>query len=550
MARVDFRPWAALALSAAIVGYVGCSSSSPTTSSPASPVVTKRNPTGPGGSLTASKADSSEDGAGKIDLNLGNPAAVLVITGEMHNYLEPCGCTEQQVGGLLRRYDFLERLHKQNKWATVQIDLGSLTKDPQVARGGFEQAKFKFDYALKALKLLNYSALALSAEDLKVGVDEALGLFLNSLEGTTRVVVANVAAPAGFDSLFRTSLVVPAGPVKVGITSVIDPEALETLNDPNKSLLTAGLKRPGDVLPGVLAELESKSDYQVLMVQGPPQLAKSLAEAHPGFDVVVSTSEYVDVLKPDPDMLNGGKTLLVKVGQKGKYVGVVGFYPGESERLKAYAVALGTRFNGPADPMKTLIEKDYRGFLRQMGVAENFPRHDYISNVSGVTFVGADNCKSCHPNTYARWAGTKHFLAYESLLHDPKPDVIYDAECLTCHTTGFEYNSGWKSESKTAYLKGNQCENCHGPGSKHVADPTNAEYRTAMALTPDKADKGGLCVGCHDGDNSPKFDFGTYYPKIAHKGLDDYKDPKVRIGITPKLARSAPAGAANETPHK
>ncbi len=64
----------------------------------------------------------------------------------MDGYLEPCGCTEGQIGGLLRRYDFLERLHKQN-WPTVQVDLGSLTKDPAVARGGFEQAKFKFDYS-------------------------------------------------------------------------------------------------------------------------------------------------------------------------------------------------------------------------------------------------------------------------------------------------------------------------------------------------------------------------------------------------------------------
>ena len=30
MTRIDFRPWAGLALSVAVLGYVGCSSSSPT----------------------------------------------------------------------------------------------------------------------------------------------------------------------------------------------------------------------------------------------------------------------------------------------------------------------------------------------------------------------------------------------------------------------------------------------------------------------------------------------------------------------------------------
>jgi hypothetical protein len=547
MARIDSRPWAGLALSVAVLGYVGCTSSSPTGTAPSSP--SKDGSAGAGG--TGSPKGGPSNGAGGAEskplANLGNPAAVLIVTGEMDGYLEPCGCTEGQIGGLLRRYDFFERLRKQN-WPVASIDLGSLIKDPAVARGGFEQAKYKFDYSIKALKLLDYSAVALSAEDMKVGVSEALALFLNSLEERTKIVVANVAAPAGFESMFRTSLVVPAGPVKVGVTAVIDPRALESLNDPDKGLLIEKLKRPSEVLPGILAELEPGTDYQVLMVQGPPELAKSLAEAYPAFDIVVSTSEYDDVLKHDPEMLNGGKTTLVNVGKKGKYVGVFGLYPREPQRLRYQLVTLNNRYDGPAAPMKTLIEDDYRKFLRQNDVVRNFPRHDYINGASGATYVGADNCKSCHPNTYMKWSTTKHAQAFEALsVRDPKPNVIYDAECVTCHTTGFPYNSGWMSEAETPYLKGNQCENCHGPGSKHVAEPDNRDYLKAMALTPEQAEKNRLCLGCHDGDNSPHFEMAKYYGQIAHKGLDDYKDPTVHRGITPKVARSSPAAGAGAT---
>ena len=138
-------------------------------------------------------------------------------------------------------------------------------------------------------------------------------------------------------------------------------------------MVTEKLKRPSDVLPGVLAELETKSDYQVLMVQGPPALAKSLAEAYPGFDIVVATSEYLDPLKPDPEMLNGGKTMLVTVGHRGKKVGVFGFYPGESERMRYHLATLGTRFDGPATPMKQLIEDDYRDFLRSDESRREYP---------------------------------------------------------------------------------------------------------------------------------------------------------------------------------
>ena len=95
----------------------------------------------------------------------------------------------------------------------------------------------------------------------------------------------------------------------------------------------------------------------------------------------------------------------------------------------------------------------------------------------------------------------------------------------------------WKSPALTSYLKGNQCENCHGPGSKHAAEPDNAPFRQAMALTAERADKNRLCLRCHDEDNSPHFNFPVYYGKIVHKGLDTYNDPKVHQGLTPKVAR-------------
>ena len=86
---------------------------------------------------------------------------------------------------------------------------------------------------------------------------------------------------------------------------------------------------------------------------------------------------------------------------------------------------------------------------------------------------------------------------------------------MSCHTTGFEYNSGWKSAELTPLLEGNQCENCHGPSSKHVEQPDNAEFRKAIARTVEGVEKSHFCIGCHDEDNSPKFDFATDYKKIA-----------------------------------
>jgi hypothetical protein len=144
----------------------------------------------------------SEEGDGskssKLLANWPKPRAVLVITGEMDGYLEPCGCTQPQQGGLIRRLDFVERLRAQN-WPMALIDLGGLMKDPTAARGGFEQAKIKFGIALKAYQTLGYQAIALSAEDLKVGIGEAFGQFVSYLGEPTKVVVANVQPGAGFE---------------------------------------------------------------------------------------------------------------------------------------------------------------------------------------------------------------------------------------------------------------------------------------------------------------------------------------------------------------
>jgi hypothetical protein len=522
MSGTGFRPWASVAFCAALLAYVGCSWSSGTDHPPA-----------PAPKATSDGA--SAQSAGGPLANLGNPAAVLIFTGQQDGYMEPCGCTEDQSGGLLRRFELVERIHAQN-WPTALFDLGSLIKDPAGARGGFEQAKLKFDYSVKALALLKYSAIALSADDLKIGVLEALGCFDNSL-GDTKIVVANVQVDPVYERFFRPSLVVTAGPVKIGITAVIDPESLKKLIDPDKDTLLPKASLPDDVLPKVLADLSTKSDYQVLMVQGPPELAKRLATGHPGFDIVISTAEFPDPLNHDPDWLNDGKTALITVGKKGKYAGVFGLYPKESPSLRYQLVTLTKVYNGPATAMKKLIEDDYRATLKAAQIVESYARLPYAHGASGATFVGAESCKTCHPNTYAFWTVTKHAHAYKTLLEDHKPNVAFDAECITCHTTGFEFNSGWSSPSKTPYLAGNQCENCHGPCSKHEEQPDNPEYRKLISLTAENADKNRLCLRCHDDENSRNFEFAKYWGLINHKGKDTYTDPKVHRGLKPRIAR-------------
>jgi hypothetical protein len=89
----------------------------------------------------------------------------------------------------------------------------------------------------------------------------------------------------------------------------------------------------------------------------------------------------------------------------------------------------------------------------------------------------------------------------------------------------------------TPYLKGNQCENCHGPASAHVENPDDPAILKTIKLAAAEVDRTHFCLRCHDEDNSPRFEFTGYWGQIAHKNLDQYTDPKVHQGQPARVAQ-------------
>jgi hypothetical protein len=165
---------------------------------------------------------------------------------------------------------------------------------------------------------------------------------------------------------------------------------------------------------------------------------------------------------------------------------------------------------------------------------------------SGQTFVGAETCASCHTKAHAQWKETGHAQAFTTLKEGPwhenraaeRVDWIprqFDPECLSCHVTGWQpqemlrYGSGYIRESDSKHLLGQQCENCHGPGSLHVTreegGATMDELLEARTMMQRKLDlkKMAICTECHDSDNSPKFTpdrFAEFWEQVKHPGKD------------------------------
>ena len=160
---------------------------------------------------------------------------------------------------------------------------------------------------------------------------------------------------------------------------------------------------------------------------------------------------------------------------------------------------------------------------------------------SGRSYVGNEACAECHTVASDVFEQTPHAHATTSISNPTqRSDIprIYDPECVSCHVTGWDpqgyvpYKSGYIDFTQSMHLRSNGCENCHGPGSRHVAaqtgiiDATEAEmakFQAEMRLTLAEA-KESKCFACHDLDNSPEFQkdgaFEEYWDEIKHYGTD------------------------------
>jgi len=129
---------------------------------------------------------------------------------------------------------------------------------------------------------------------------------------------------------------------------------------------------------------------------------------------------------------------------------------------------------------------------------------DEISADAAVhPFVGVEACKACHTAEHAQWSETAHAHALTTLANAKKDG---DFACLTCHVTGAGEEGGFRTAQDTPHLAAVTCEGCHGPGAEHAARPAKGYGKIEIAS----------CIGCHNRENSPKFDYYVYLPKVSH----------------------------------
>jgi hypothetical protein len=127
-----------------------------------------------------------------------------------------------------------------------------------------------------------------------------------------------------------------------------------------------------------------------------------------------------------------------------------------------------------------------------LGLRTLFAQEEKAPSIEKATYVGIEVCKRCHAKEYQDYQKRKFKKAWRVLEMRGKTK---DPECVKCHVTGYGEPGGFVDEETTPHLKYKQCEACHGPGSLHVGNPANEEYRKGMA--PYKYSNENVCIKCH-----------------------------------------------------
>jgi 2',3'-cyclic-nucleotide 2'-phosphodiesterase (5'-nucleotidase family) len=509
------------------------------------------------------------------------PDLVLVITGETHGYLQKCGCSDPQKGGLERRYNFIQGLREQGL-EVVPLDLGDVpplvSEDTKVIHA---QALLKYQTAMRAMKAMGYKAVGVGKEEFALGLLEAIAEFslqpgnetpallganlLGTLQNQKDLLPKNAAFPnaAGTGSSVLDWVIVPTrSKINVGVVGIVGDPVIGEIKkiDPRVAFAPNSAKVVHDNLTA-LAKQKTRPELNVLLYNGPIDLAQKAAGAFPQFQVVVCRSEEAEP-PGAPAMVK--KSMIVRVGHKGQNLGVVGVFRGDKGEFELHyqRVTMTPDYETPDGKEKdnpALAELDrYSKLVKQRDLLTKNRRQAHplqIANAS-AKYVGSDQCLTCHKNhgdAGTVWTASKHANAYNALENIAKKPGLrqFDGECIRCHTVGYDYNSGFVSAEKTPQLKNVGCESCHGPGSAHVAVPGNKQL--ALELSPWKVNGAGrlpdlkkfqefqnakdlsqrqniftrdetrillrvdrICQSCHNQENDPHFTIEAFWPKVAH----------------------------------
>ena len=383
--------------------------------------------------------------------NTQPPAVIILHTGDTKSHLEPCGCYQEQSGGLPRRAELVNRIRAFG-FPTLLVDAGNIFD-------GYEAIDAKrCEVNLKAMSAMEYDAVALSQSDLSYG----------------DAYLSQQRSLATFPFLAS------------GQNDFTQPFAIKE----------TGTHTIAFVADTVQEEIISQAS--VVVALGNPRTVQHIN--------VVIQPEQLDTVRAE------GGTLYVGSSPEGRTLGFLALWiDSDGEIARHYATELSlTADVEESESVRQLLTDFYREVGDAADVKPLFAEQ-HLEGDQRSGYVSATACQECHQQEYLQWSATRHAFAFETLLEKER---YFDSGCVSCHTTGFGFPTGFQVDDRDSTLKGVQCETCHGPGKQHVGNPKKTNIRSGADTS--------LCLKCHDTKHSPGF---TDVVALHRKDVDHSRQP-------------------------
>lgn len=364
---------------------------------------------------------------GLVVADAGKPTRVY-YSANRHGEAEPCGCAVEQLGGLDRYFNLLQR-EAENVSTRFLVDAGdAFFAAPEMPESRRDQERAKARVIAEGYAKLGVDAFLPGRRDFAQGL--AFLTELRKISGA-HFVAANLVDKNGAP-LFEPQVVLTRDGKKIGVTGLADPKSMEgvadvVVNDPlpalKKALAALRLEKPDEIL--VLSQLGTPVDKTLTDIQG--------------VSLIVGARSLDALQNPEVNLF----AWVVQPPIQGQSVGWVDLGVDRKHKL----VSLDKGYDGK-NAISALIEK-YKEQVRQLAFSQS---EKAIAVGSDKPFVAdSQTCRGCHPKQYDWWAKTNHASAYLVLY---AKNQHFDPECISCHSLGFEQPGGFAKIARPWELKG------------------------------------------------------------------------------------------------
>lgn len=478
---------------------------------------------------------------------------VLVFTGNLEGYIEPCGCTSNPLGGIARFSQVFLDLKSILGDNIYLIDTGNLLFENLIENKDLDcQNEAKINILLKTLKSFGldqttpgpfdkvkgenyyqelYKKYQIKIDNIKIIENKKFNIAILSINNENKkdFILSQIK---NFKSNIKPHLIILVSqllPEKTNelfakvkdIDVILQGQSQSFVPKNPQSLSSGGFLfeggRQGQYFTALFIQNMEKIGLEKIILddrdfqrESRTELLKSRLSGLKE-QIALSQNEKRAFLQKRIDIANQEIIALEKE--------LINEKPLKSPNIMFYALPLDRKID--EDPQ---VKKDVEGYEKSIldlvkKCEENIICPKALPNEA--FFVGANVCKGCHLESFNFWEksiisqdaidmdGKKitrrvgHSKAWKTLTDIKKE---HDRTCIGCHSIGFMQKGGYCKTAEADKFANVQCEACHGAGSLHVKT-LKREF-----ITRNMKEDG--CRACHHMPHIEKYESFDYEERL------------------------------------